>query len=64
MLEFLLAKNMVSRISMSAKGNPYDNPFAKSFFKTLKQEEDTYDNMKFMLMSLREFLVLLLMCII
>ena len=24
---------------MSAKGNPYDNAFAESFFKTLKQEE-------------------------
>jgi len=27
------------RISMSQKGNPYDNAFAESFFKTLKQEE-------------------------
>ena len=27
------------RISMSAKGNPYNNAFADSFFKTLKQEE-------------------------
>jgi putative transposase len=27
------------RISMSRKGNPYDNPIAESFFKTLKQEE-------------------------
>jgi len=27
------------RISMSRKGNPYDNAFAESFFKTLKQEE-------------------------
>jgi transposase InsO family protein len=27
------------RISMSGKGNPYDNAFAESFFKTLKQEE-------------------------
>ena len=25
--------------SMSAKGNPYDNAFAESFFKTLKREE-------------------------
>lgn len=25
--------------SMSAKGNPYDNAKAKSFLKTLKQEE-------------------------
>ena len=27
------------RISMSAKGNPYDNALIESFFKTLKQEE-------------------------
>ena len=27
------------RISMSAKGNPYDNAFVESFIKTLKQEE-------------------------
>lgn len=27
------------QISMSAKGNPYDNAFTESFFKTLKQEE-------------------------
>jgi len=27
------------RISMSRKGNPYDNPIAESFFKTLKAEE-------------------------
>ena len=27
------------RISMSGKGNPYDNAFVESFFKTLKQEE-------------------------
>ena len=27
------------RISMSGKGSPYDNAFAESFFKTLKQEE-------------------------
>jgi putative transposase len=26
-------------ISMSRKGNPYDNAFAESFIKTLKQEE-------------------------
>jgi transposase InsO family protein len=24
---------------MSGKGNPYDNAFAESFFKTLKQED-------------------------
>ncbi|MGH2461013.1 MAG: IS3 family transposase [Chloroflexota bacterium] len=28
-----------ARISMSAKGNPYDNAKAESFFKTLKREE-------------------------
>ena len=28
-----------ARVSMSAKGNPYDNAKAESFFKTLKQEE-------------------------
>jgi transposase InsO family protein len=27
------------RISMSRKGNPYDNATAESFFKTLKSEE-------------------------
>lgn len=27
------------RISMSVKGNPYDNIFVESFFKTLKREE-------------------------
>jgi len=27
------------RISMAEKGNPYDNAFAESFIKTLKQEE-------------------------
>jgi putative transposase len=27
------------QISMAAKSNPYDNAFAESFFKTLKQEE-------------------------
>jgi transposase InsO family protein len=28
-----------ARPSMAAKGNPYDNAFAESFFKTLKREE-------------------------
>ena len=28
-----------ARVSMSAKGNPYDNAQAESFFKTLKREE-------------------------
>jgi transposase InsO family protein len=35
--ERLLSMNI--RISMSAKGNAYDNAKAESFFKTLKQEE-------------------------
>lgn len=34
----LLNENQI-QISMSAKGNPYDNAFAESFFKTLKKEE-------------------------
>ena len=34
----ILKKNGI-QISMSRKGNPYDNAFVKSFFKTLKQEE-------------------------
>ena len=33
-----LEKNKIL-ISMSAKGNPYDNAYAESFFKTLKHEE-------------------------
>ncbi len=32
-------KSAGARISMSAKGNPYDNAKAESFFKTLKREE-------------------------
>ena len=37
-------------ISMAAKGNPFDNALAESFFKTLKHEEvyfweyETFDN--------------------
>jgi len=37
------------RISMSRKGNPYDNAYAESFIKTLKYEEvylNDYQNMK------------------
>jgi putative transposase len=34
----LLEENKI-RISMSHKGNPYDNAFMESFFKTLKNEE-------------------------
>ena len=32
-------KSMNIQISMSRKGNPYDNAYAESFFKTLKVEE-------------------------
>ena len=34
-----LLKSRQLRISMSRKGNPYDNAFAESFMKTLKHEE-------------------------
>jgi transposase InsO family protein len=34
-----ILKDNVIRISMSGKGNPYDNAFAESLFKTIKQEE-------------------------
>jgi transposase InsO family protein len=34
-----LLKNYGVRISMSRKGNPYDNAFCESFMKTLKYEE-------------------------
>ena len=34
-----LLKDHYIQISMSAKGNPYDNAYVESFFKTLKQEE-------------------------
>ena len=45
-----LLKSRSFRISMSRKGNPYDNAFAESFMKTLKYEEvllsdyETYAN--------------------
>ena len=39
----ILKKNGFN-ISMSAKGNPYDNAYAESFFKTLKQEEVYLNN--------------------
>jgi putative transposase len=32
-------QSIAAQISMSAKGNPYDNAKAESFFKTLKREE-------------------------
>ena len=34
-----ILKDKGIRISMSGKGNPYDNAFVESFFKTLKQGE-------------------------
>lgn len=34
-----ILKNNSIQISMAGKGNPCDNTFAESFFKTLKQEE-------------------------
>lgn len=34
-----LAEEYGMRISMSRKGNPYENPIVESFFKTLKTEE-------------------------
>ncbi len=49
-------KDLNIQISMSRKGNPYDNAYAESFFKTLKVEEvymneysdinDAWDNIK------------------
>jgi transposase InsO family protein len=45
-----LLKDHGLAVSMSAKGNPYDNAFIESFFKTLKAEEvylwnyETYDD--------------------
>ena len=47
-----LLKEHKFTISMSGKGNPYDNAFAESFFKTLKYEEvylwdyQTFDDVK------------------
>lgn len=35
----VILKSRELRISMSRKGNPYDNAFAESFMKTLKHEE-------------------------
>jgi putative transposase len=53
-IECLKGKNI--RISMSRRGNPYDNAFAESFIKTLKYEEvylsdyrtfnEAYDNIE------------------
>ena len=35
-----------SVISMSAKGKPYDNAYAGSFFKTLQKKKCTVGNMR------------------
>jgi len=60
----LLKKHGI-RISRSAKGNPYDNPFAESFLKTLKQEEVVlWQYESYADVVEREFHILLLMCII
>jgi putative transposase len=48
------------RGSMSRKGNPYDNAFAESFMKTLKQEEvyrSEYRDLNEALAALGEFIV-------
>jgi putative transposase len=47
------------RISMSRKGNPYDNAFAESFIKTLKYEEvylKEYNSFKEAYSDIREFI--------
>jgi transposase InsO family protein len=47
------------RISMSRKGNPYDNAVAESFMKTLKHEEilvNEYDTMDEAHASIAQFL--------
>jgi transposase InsO family protein len=39
-LEYVARLQQVgAQVSMSAKGNPYDNANAESFFTTLKREE-------------------------
>ncbi len=47
------------RISMSRKGNPYDNAFAESFMKTLKNEEvhiNEYETYEQAYENIREFI--------
>jgi putative transposase len=54
----LLVEHQV-QISMSRKGNPYDNAFAESFMKTLKYEEvyaSDYETMEDVMQSLPIFL--------
>jgi putative transposase len=54
-----LLKDNGIRISMSRKGNPYDNAYAESFMKTLKYEEVylcDYENFDEALTSIRAFI--------
>ena len=54
-----LLKDHGLRISMSRRGNPYDNAQAESFFKTLKSEEvylTEYRSMKEVKERLGEFI--------
>lgn len=47
------------RISMSRKGNPYDNAYAESFMKTLKYEEvylDEYDTFEDAFRNIKHFI--------
>lgn len=47
------------RVSMSRRGNPYDNAFAESFMKTLKYEEvymNEYDTFKDALKNIERFI--------
>jgi len=47
------------QISMSRKGNPYDNAFAESFIKTLKWEEvylNEYETFEDALRNIRHFI--------
>jgi len=55
----LLKENHIL-ISMSAKGNPYHNAYAESFFKTLKQEEvymNEYETFVDVIDGIREFIL-------
>jgi transposase InsO family protein len=54
-----LLKEQQIRISMSRKGNPYDNATCESFMKTLKQEEvhqQEYRDLKEAQTCIRRFL--------
>ena len=46
-------------VSMSGKGNPYENAFAESFFKTVKYEEvylNEYENFRQLFSNLRNYI--------